>query len=273
VIAAETLPSRGFSFRRVWAMMLRQAYLYKRTLHRWLDVVYWPTVDLVVWGFIALYLQRGQGVPRAASLFLGALILWDILFRAQQSVAVGFLEDVWSRNLLNIWASPLTAPEFLTGQILAGVIRVGIGAGVAMILAATFYGFNILSIGFSLVPFVILLCAMGWAIGFVATGIIMRLGEGADVLAWALPFLFQPFSAVFYPVSSLPVGVRGIAHAVPSSHVFEGMRQVIRGGAFPGRELLIASVLDIVYLFAGGAFFAWVLASVRREGLLSRYGE
>lgn len=272
-MAVESIPQRGFSFGRVWAMMLRQAYLYKRTLHRWVDVFYWPVVDLVVWGFIALYLERAEGVSRAASVLLGALILWDILFRAQQSVTVGFLEDVWSRNLLNIWASPLTAPEFLTGQILAGIIRVGVGSGLAMILAAAFYGFNILSMGASLLPFVILLCAMGWAIGFAATAIIMRLGEGADVLAWALPFLFQPFSAVFYPVSSLPEGVRGIAHAVPASHIFEGMRQVVRGGAFPGRQLAIAAALDVVYLAAGGLFFARVLASVRREGLLSRYGE
>jgi ABC-2 type transport system permease protein len=265
---------RSFSPGRIGAVMLRQAYLYKRTFHRWLDVVYWPTVDLVIWGFIALYLQRRpSGIARPTAFFLGALILWDILFRAQQSVAVGFLEDVWSRNLLNVWASPIRSSEFVIGVILTGVIRVAIGAGIAVTLAVSFYHFNLFSIGFALFPFVFLLAMMGWAVGMSTTALILRFGEGVESLAWALPFLFQAFSAVFYPVSVLPVGMRVIAYSTPAAHVFEGMRRVIAGGAFPARELLWAGALDVVYLAGASAFFGWMLRQIRVRGLLSRFGE
>lgn len=272
-MAVRALP-RSFSPGRVGAVMLRQAYLYKRTFHRWLDIVYWPTVDLVFWGFIALFLERRpSGLSHATAFFLGALILWDILFRAQQSVAVGFLEDVWSRNLLNVWASPIRSGEFILGVILTGMIRVAIGTAIAVVLATAFYGFNLFSIGVSLFPFVFLLAMMGWAIGMSTTAIIMRFGEGVESLAWALPFLFQPLSAVFYPVSVLPVGMEAIAYATPAAHVFEGMRQVIGGGPFPGRELAWAAALDVLYLVGASAFFAWMLRQIRARGLLSRFGE
>lgn len=274
-VAERTLePSRGFSFRRVSAVMLRQAYLYKRTFHRWVDLIYWPAIDLVLWGFVTLFLARRQtGIPNTAAFFLGALILWDILFRAQQSISVGFLEDVWSRNLLNVFASPIRISEYLAGSIATGAIRVLVGAGVAVLLALAFYGFNFFSIGIALLPFVLCLVAMGWAIGIITTALILRFGEGAEVLAWALAFLFQPFSAVFYPVSALPAGVEAVAHAIPASHVFEGMRQVIAGGPFPGGELAAAAALDVVYFAAAWLVFRHVFAVVRERGLIARFGE
>lgn len=271
---AAPVRERAFSMRRVGAVMLRQAYLYKRTFHRWLDIVYWPTVDLVLWGFITVFIQgRTSEIPRPLGFFLGALILWDILFRAQLSVSVGFLEDVWSRNLLNVWSSPIRPSEYLAGTILTGAIRVAIGAGVAVVLALAFFEFNVLSIGLALLPAVILLAAMGWAIGIVTTAVVLRFGEGAEVLAWALAFLFQPFSAVFYPVSVLPSGMEAVAHTVPSSYVFEGMRNVLAGGAFPARQLAAAAVIDVLYLALAWLFFLMMLRSVRQRGLLARFGE
>lgn len=273
--AHETMrPARGFSVRRVSAVMLRQAYLYKRTFHRWLDLVYWPTVDLVLWGFMTLFLQkRPTGIHNTAAFFLGALILWDILFRSQQSIAIGFLEDVWSRNLLNMFASPIRISEYVAGSIATGVIRVLAGAALAVVLALAFYGFNFFSIGISLLPFVVCLVAMGWAIGIVTTALILRFGEGAEVLAWAFAFLFQPFSAVFYPVAVLPGPVQAVAHAIPASHVFEGMRRVIAGGAFPTGQLVEAALLDALYLAGAWFIFRWVFAVVRNRGLIARFGE
>jgi len=227
--------------------MLRQAYLYKRTLYRWLEIFYWPALDIMLWGFITLYLSRNpSGIPKTAGFLLGALILWDIMFRSQQSVAIGFLEDVWSRNVLNVWASPIRPVEYLAGTILVGVIRVAIGAGIAIGLAAAFYHFDVFTLGLPLIPFVFALAAMGWAIGVVTTSIILRLGQGAEELAWALAFLFQPVSAVFYPVSVLPAGLRWIARAVPASWVFEGMRSVLTRGGLPARDLAWALGLDLL---------------------------
>jgi len=268
------MSGEGFSWGRVGGVMLRQAYLHKRTLHRWMEILYWPTLDVLLWGFITLYLARNQsGLPGVVAFFLGALILWDILFRAQQSVAIGFLEDVWSNNLLNVWISPVKPVEYLTGSILIGVARVGIGVGVAIGLAAAVYGFNFFSIGVSLAPFILTLAVMGWAIGILTTALILRFGPSVEELAWALAFLFQPFSAVFYPVRVLPVVMRGIAHVVPASHVFEGMRQVLARGAFPSAELVRAAGLDLLYLIIAVLYFTRVLRIVRDRGLLSRFGE
>lgn len=272
---------RAFSVRRILAVMLRQAYLYKRTFHRWLEILYWPALDITLWGFITIYFSKRAGAGNVVIMtILGALILWDILFRAQQSVAVGFLEDTWSRNILNIWASPIRASEYVTGQILVGIIRVAIGASVAIVLGWFFYGFSFFSIGLPLIPFIIALAVMGWSVGVVTTALILRLGQGAEELAWALAFLFQPFSAVFYPVSVLPGWVQAISHAIPASHVFQGLRHWIGTGSFPSEhgpfpagQLAWALGLDAVYALVAWAVFAWALKQVRDRGLLSRYGE
>jgi ABC-2 type transport system permease protein len=271
----ETRRGSGFSFHRVSGIMLRQAYLYKRTLHRWLEILYWPTVDVMLWGFITLYLQRTTSdISSVAPRILGALILWDIMFRAQQSVAVGFLEDMWGRNVLNIWASPIKASEYIAGTILIGVVRVAIGAGVAILLGVLLYNFNFFTIGLSLVPFVLALAVMGWSIGVVTTAVVLRLGQGAEELAWAIAFLFQPFSAVFYPVSVLPGWMQAIARCIPASYIFEGMRRILEpSGGFPTALLVKGFAVDAVYVVGAWALFAWMLRQVRDRGLLSRFGE
>lgn len=267
---------RGFaaSTGRVTAIVQRQAYLYKRTFHRWLDLFYWPIVDLVLFGFIARYIERTPGaVPRGVSFFVGAVILWDLLFRSQQAVSVGFLEDVWSRNVLNVFASPIRPWEYIAGTIAAGALRITIGTSFAVLIGWVAFGFNLFTIGLALVPLVIGLAAMGWAIGIVATAVILRFGEGAETLAWALAFAFQPISAVFYPVSVLPGPLQPVARVVPASHAFDGLRQIVRGGPFPGRQLAVTFVLDVIYLALAWLIFARMLRTVKRRGLLSRFGE
>lgn len=259
---------------RIAAIVQRQAFLYKRTFHRWLDLFYWPIVDLILFGFITLYIERTPGgVPREVSFFVGAVILWDLLFRSQQAVSVGFLEDVWSRNVLNVFASPIRPWEYVTGTIVTGAIRITVGSSFAVIIAWAAFKFNLFSIGAALVPLIVGLAAMGWSIGIVATAVILRFGEGAETLAWALAFAFQPISAVFYPVTVLPGPLRPIARLVPASHAFDGLRQVIRGGAFPARQLAITFALDAIYMTAAALFFARMLRTVKRKGLLSRFGE
>lgn len=188
-------------------------------------------------------------------------------------MAVGFLEDVWSRNVLNVWASPIRPSEYITGTILVGVLRVSIGAAVAVTLALVLFDFNLFTMGVSLYPFLLLLLVMGWAIGVVTMALILRFGQGVEELAWALVFLFQPFSAVFYPVEQLPGVMQAIAFVVPASHVFEGMRQIIFGGPFPARDLGLAAVMDVGYIVLAWLLFSRMLRRVRERGLLSRFGE
>lgn len=275
-VRPEVLPDvRPSAWGRVSAVMLRQMYLYKRTLHRWLEAVYWPVLDITLWGLLSRYIAKTDPSSRIGFGLLGALISWDILFRAQQSVSVGFLEDMWSRNVLNVWSTPIRAWEYVSGTVLVGIVRVSLGAGIAIGIAGLAFGFNFMAqVGLPLIPCLLALLLMGWSVGIATTAAILRLGQGAEELAWALAFLFQPFSAVFYPVSVLPGWMRGIAFMVPASHVFEAMRAILlRRQALPVSELAWAFAIDALYVAGAAAVFAWSLRKVRERGLLSRFGE
>jgi len=262
------------SAHRVIAVFMRYMYLYRRSLPRLMEMFYWPILDLFLWGFITLYLaQFRENLPGFVTFFLGALILWDILFRSHQGISVSFLEDIWAKNLLNFFASPLTPVEYIAGLMLVGLFKLLLTAVTLAVLAWVFYSFNIFLIGISLIPLIINLILMGWAIGIMTTALILRLGQEAEVLAWALGFLFVPFSAVSYPVSVLPPFLQEVARFIPAAHVFEGMRAVIQTGAFPGSYLAWAFGLNCLYLFVSFLFFRMNFRTLNRKGLLVRIGE
>lgn len=259
---------------RILSLTMRHLYLYKRSLPRLMEIFYWPFLDLLVWGFVALYLARyKESLPAFISFLIGALILWDILFRSQQGIAISFLEDVWSRNLLNLFMSPLKPSEYLVTLMVVSIVKLLAASTVLVLLAWLIYSFNVFIIGLSLIPLVFNLIIMGWSIGIVTIALIMRFGQETEVLAWGLAFLFQPVSAVFYPVSVLPPFLQSIARFVPSSHVFEGMRAVIAGGLFPLHHLLWAAGLNCLYLTGAIFFFAWNFRVVKEKGLLAKTGE
>lgn len=239
-----------------------------------MGVLYWPVLDLVLWGFITVYLNKYQAtLPAFVSFFLGALILWDLLFRAQQGISISFLEDMWSRNMLNIFVSPISLGEYLSALMLVSLVKILLTASVSIFLAWLFYSFNLFTIGVSLIPLVLNLLLLGWAIGIFTTALILRFGQQAEILAWGVAFLFQPVSAVFYPVSVLPYPIQVLAMWVPSSHVFEGMRAVVSNGEFPMKELTWAFSLNLFYLFCSIVFFYRMFRTVRERGLLGKIGE
>ncbi len=259
---------------RIFAYTIRHLYLYKRSLPRLMEVFYWPVLDLLVWGFVTVYLSKQEGaLPQFVTFFIGALILWDMLFRSQQGISVSFLEDVWSRNLLNIFVSPLSATEYILSLLFLSIIKLILTSTVMIALAWLLYEFNIFMIGFSLVPLVLNLIVMGWAVGIVTTALILRFGQEAEVLAWGVALLFQPVSAVFYPVAVLPSFLRAIANYIPAAHVFEGMRLVLNTGEFPARDIAWAAGLNVVYIVLSVLFFYWNFKVVKRKGLLAKVGE
>ncbi len=259
---------------RVGAMALRHFYLYRKSIPRLLEQFYWPVMDLLVWGFVSIYLSRFDGsLPSFLSYFLGGLILWDMLFRSQVGVTVAYLEEVWSRNLLNLFVSPLRPIEFLAGTISIAILRASFAATITLSLAWLVYGFNALVMGVWLWGFVISLYAMGWAMGIIISALILRFGQGAESLAWGLIFLIQPVACVFYPVDVLPPFLQYIAHAIPASHIFEGMRQVLDGGPAPIGHLLWAYSLNGVYAVVSLLVFYRFFAEAKREGRLLRVGE
>ena len=261
------------SLARIMAMIERHLYLYQRSLPRLMEIFFWPLIDLLVWGFLTIYLKQTElALPRFVTFFLGALILWDLLYRAQQGISISFLEEVWSKNLLNLFVAPLRPSEFLTALMAISIAKM-VAAGLASAFVAWFfYSFNVFVIGVALIPFALNLLAMGWAIGIISMAAILRYGQQAEVLAWGLGFLVQPVSAVFYPVSVLPAGIQPIALALPASHVFEGMRSLLETGNFPYESLVKATLLNGVLLTLAIRFFYYNLRVVREKGLLQHRG-
>jgi len=258
---------------RVMAFTTRHLYLYKRSLPRLMEIFYWPFLDLVLWGFVTIYLVQFKGqLPNFVAFFLGALILWDILFRSQQGISVSFLEDMWARNILNIFVTPISPMEYIVALMLVSIVKLAAASVVMVLLAWLFYSFNIFLIGISLIPLIANLVIMGWTVGIVTTALILRFGQEAEVLAWAVAFLFQPVSAVFYPVSVLPHFLQIIAGVIPSSYVFEGMRRVITSGDFPVSDLLWAAGLNGIYLLLALIFFHQNFDIVKKKGLLVKAG-
>jgi len=258
---------------RVIAFTTRHLYLYKRSLPRLMEIFYWPFLDLVLWGFVTIYLVQFKGqLPNFVAFFLGALILWDILFRSQQGISVSFLEDMWARNVLNIFVTPISPMEYIVALMLVSIVKLAAASVVMVLLAWLFYSFNIFLIGISLIPLIANLVIMGWTVGIVTTALILRFGQEAEVLAWAVAFLFQPVSAVFYPVSVLPHFLQIIAGVIPSSYVFEGMRRVITSGDFPVSDLLWAAGLNGIYLLLALIFFHQNFDIVKKKGLLVKAG-
>lgn len=259
---------------RIRALIARHLYLYKRSPPRIMEIFYWPFLDLVIWGFITVYLTRYQGsLPGVVTFFLGALILWDVLFRAQQGITISFLEELWARNLMNLFASPLTPNEFLASTMAMSMMKVTAVSLVMAVSAWLFYSYNVLLIGLSLIPFVLNLIVTGWVIGVLTTSLIMRFGQEAEVLAWSMVFLFQPISCVFYPLEVLPVWLQAIAWINPATHVFEGMRQVLNQAGFPAMHLAWALGLNLVGLVLVVGWFHYTFGVCKEKGLLVRVGE
>ena len=259
---------------RITAIVFRHLYLYRRSLPRIMEIFYWPFLDLVIWGFITLYLARYQTqVPGFVTFFLGALILWDVLFRSQQGITISFLEELWSRNLMNLFASPLKPSEFLAATMIMSIFKVACVSLVMGLCAWLFYDYSILIIGLWLLPFVLNLVVTGWVIGVFTTSLIMRFGQEAEVLAWSMVFLFQPISCVFYPMDVLPVWLKPVAWANPAAHVFEGMRGVLSQSGQPVEHLGWAIGLNLLFLTAMIAWFHQTFAYCRNQGLLVRVGE
>ncbi len=262
-----------FAFRPIAGILLRQFFLYRRSVPRWMEIFYWPLLDLLVWGFLTLYLRQGV-LPGAgtAQALLGGLLLWDMLYRSQQGISVVFLEEIWSRNLYNMMVAPVTPYHIIAGAMVTGLLKITLSSGTAILLAYLLFSYSLFNIGVALVPFIFCLVVMGWALGIMTTALILRFGQEAEVLAWGVIFLFQPVSAVFNPVSVLPEGFRQIAFFVPASHVFEGMRQVLAGQGFPWKELLLALLEDGFYVAGGLLLFSWVLKRARKVGFSLKLG-
>lgn len=254
------------------AIVLRQFYLVRGSISRLLPMFVWVAVDIVLWGFITRYLNSVASPGfNFVPVLLGAVLLWDFFTRVMQGVTMAFFEDVWSRNFLNIFASPLSIPEYLGGLVLSSIATSSIGLAVMLALSTGVFGLSLLAYGAALAPFVLVLFVFGIAIGIVGCAIVLRLGPSAEWFVWPIPGLVSPFAGVFYPISTLPGWMQGVSRILPPSYVFEGMRAIVLGGHASKVSLALGGGLAVVYLLGACVLFARVYRYAVRTGLIARY--
>jgi ABC-2 type transport system permease protein len=262
------------SCNRILALVVRYLYLMKGSWPRVLELAYWPTVQMILWGLINQFLAaQSAWVAQAGGLLIAAVLLWDVLFRAQLGVSLVFFEEMYSRNLGNLFVSPLRPSELVLALLSISLLRTLIGVGAAAGLAIVLYQYSIFDMGLPLLAFFTNLIVMGWAIGLMIVAMVMRYGLGAEGLAWAIIFAFAPLSGIYYPISILPAWLQNVAYCLPSAHVFEGMRAVMRNEGFPLDHFWSAVGLNIVYLGLGLAVFLFAFHIARQKGLLLQMGE
>jgi ABC-2 type transport system permease protein len=259
---------------RIFAMVLRYVYLLRRSWPRLLELIYWPAVQLILWGFISkFFVEHSSWLAQASGVLMAAVLLWDVLFRAHLGVSLAFFEEMYSRNLGHLFVSPLRVTELVSALLAISFLRTLIGISGAALLAIPLYNFSIFGLGLPLLGFFANLLVMGWSIGLLVAGMVLRYGLGAESLAWVSIFAIAPLSGIYYPVSTLPEWLQPVAWLLPSSHVFEGMRQLMFGQVMRADLMWQAIGLNLVYLAVGTGFFLLAFHSARRNGLLLRVGE
>jgi ABC-2 type transport system permease protein len=261
-------------------MVLRYLYLLRSSWPRVLDLIYWPTVQMITWGFIQTFVAHAGPQATAegrlaigAGTLIGAVMLWDILFRGQLGFSISFLEEMYSRNIGNLMMSPLRPLEFVASLAIMSLIRLAIAVIPVTGMAILFFGFNFWGLGLALGAFFANLILTSWAVGLVVAGLLLRNGLGAEGLAWTFMFLLMPLTCVYYPVSVLPEWMHPIAWALPPTYVFEGLRALLADHQFRADFMLTALGINIVLFVGGLVAFLMLMDSARRMGSLLQMGE
>ena len=258
--------------RRSLAVLLRQFYLVRGSVSRLLPLFVWAAIDIVLWGFITKYLdQVAAPGSRFVPTLLGAVLLWDFLQRVMQGVTMTFFEDLWSRNFLNVFATPMLIGEYLLGLVLSSVATSLVGLVVMLIVAAAGFGLSFAMYGAAVLPFVLVVWLFGIALGVVGAAVVLRLGPSAEWFVWPIPALVSPFVGVFYPIATLPAWMQAVARILPPSYVFESMRGMVAGRAPDMRMLALGALLALAYVVAACVLFARIHRYAVRTGLIARY--
>lgn len=257
---------------RIYAIVIRHLYVWPRGLERFMWSVGWPMVSLFSWGLTAAYLQSiSMSSISITTLILGGIIFWSITTRAQLETTVNFMDEVWNKNLINIFSSPLTIGEFLAATIILDIIKFVISTLILIVIAYLLYSLNIIGFGWYLPFFIINLLIFGWTVGFLIIGMMLRLGgRNIQELAWALLGFVAPFSCVYYPIASLPDWAQKIAVFLPTTYVFEEMRRFMFSHSVIWENLLLSLLLNLFYLMLSLIFVFTMFEKARELGSLTK---
>ena len=256
----------------VYALFLRQYYLVRDNPNRLVQIFAWTLFDIVLWGFISKFLTTVSGESvQFAPLFLGAIVVWNFIIRVMHGVTIAFFEDLWARNFLNVFASPVTIAEYLAGLIVTGVITAFVGLLFMVFVVWLMFGLSIFIYGVYLVPFFFILFISGVALGVFSAAIVLRYGPSTEWFIWSIPEAVAPFVGVFYPLAILPLWMQTVGAALPPSYVFESIRTIVVGGAVSPASLLVAFILSVGYCVLAFWYFKRVYNQATRGGLIARY--
>jgi ABC-2 type transport system permease protein len=262
------------SVRRVSAMVLRHWYVIRSSWPRTAELIYWPLVQMLTWGFLQSHLaQTTSFAGRAAGLFIGGVLLWDILVRGQLGFSIAFLEELWSRNLGHLMMSPLRPAELIASLIVVSLVKLTVAMVPVALMAYWFFGFNLLGLGVGFAALFANLTIMSWSMGLVSAGVVLRWGLGAENFAWLVAFVLLPLCCVYYPVTILPGWLQPVALALPPTYVFEGLRALVENHTFEAGYMIKAFLLNLAYFALGAGAFALFLRQARASGSLVQMGE
>jgi ABC-2 type transport system permease protein len=263
------------SLRRIWAMVFRHIAIYRRSWPRLVEIAYWPTLNLLIWGFTANYFAHANapGAVLTSAALISGVLLWEITLRGQLGVTFAFLEEIWSRNLGHIFVSPLRPAELVASMITVSMVRTIIGLLPATIIAYLLYRYNILLLGPVLLLFFVNLMFMGWWIALGIVSLLFRYGAGAEALAWTIAFGITPVACVYYPITALPSWLQPVASALPAAHIFAGMRTALLHHAADWPQLGQAAALNLVWMLLAVVIFRGEFRAARIRGALISIGE
>jgi ABC-2 type transport system permease protein len=260
---------------RIYAIILRHLYNFKHSFDKYTEIFLFPIIDVLLWGMTSLYFQNTlaaqPGPPGTYSFVIAivsAIIFWLITLRISSDVPFGLLDDLWSRNLINIFGSPLRLSEWIVASVIVGCIKAILSAALVALIAFALYRVNILTFGFTLVPFVFLLVLSGTWIALLISGMIMRFGQRIQALAWSFGMILLPFSAIYYPVSILPEWAQYIARILPTTYIFESGRYFLKTGTMNWSLFLIGFGLNCLYTLLGGLFLFHAFKIRLKKGIL-----
>ncbi len=257
---------------RIFAIMLRQFYLIRGSVSRVVPIFAWVVIDIILWGFLTKYLNEVAGGGfNFVSTLLGAVLFWDFFIRVMHGVTMAFFEDVWSRNFLNFFATPLSISEYLAGLVISSIATSSVALLVMLAMATAFFGFSFFAYGLLLIPFLFVLFLFGISMGIFASALVLRLGPAAEWFVWPVPAFISPFAGVLYPLSTLPQWMQYVSYLLPPAYVFEGMRAFVFGKPASASGLLWGTLLAVLYILLASWFFTRTYRHAVRTGLIARY--
>lgn len=256
------------NFYRIKAVIMRHVLAMYKDMARIIDIVYWPLIDAIIWGFTSIWMQKDQaGSSNFALILLTSLAFWNVVFRSNIDISLSLLEELWYRNVVNLFSTPMLLSEWVAGMMCLGLVRSAFVFLYSAFIIWMIYGLNILTIGFSIIPFFLLLMISGWSIGFFISSFLIYWGQKVQTFVWAIGWLFALFSAVFYPLEVLPRWVQIIGKILPTSYIFEAVRLKVSTGIFSTYLVSVGLILNIFYLFLTILFFNFMFNKSKNVGL------